>query len=136
MSGTRTKTLHKLHERYGPTVVIGPNEVAVNDISNIKELYGQLTTFTKAPVYESMTMEPHGIFGLRDRVAHGQRRKLLSHAFSQSNLQECEPLIQKQLDKMLAAVQDSVGTPIDVFKWFRLAAFDVVGASPAPSRGN
>lgn len=132
MSGTRTKTLHALHQRYGTTVVIGPNEITVNDISNVKELYGQLTTFVKAPIYESMTMKPHGIFGLRDRVAHGQRRKLLSHAFSQSNLQECEPLIQRQLDKLLAAVQQSAGNPIDVLRWFRLAAFDVVGASTSP----
>jgi cytochrome P450 len=98
MSGTRTKTLHKLHEKYGNTVVIGPNEVTTNDISNVNELYGQQTTFIKAPVYESMTMPPFGIFGLRDRVAHGQRRKLLSHAFSQSNLQECEPLIRMQIE--------------------------------------
>lgn len=132
MSGTRTKTLHELHQRYGATVVIGPNEITANDISNVKELYGQLTTFVKAPIYESMTMEPHGIFGLRDRVAHGQRRKLLSHAFSQSNLQECEPLIQRQLDKLLAAVQQSAGNPIDVLRWFRLAAFDVVGTSTSP----
>ena len=64
---------------------------------------------------------------MRDKTAHGQRRKLLSHAFSQSNLHECEPLIDQQVQKLLRVVQDSTGKPIDMLNWFRLTAFDVVG---------
>ena len=105
----------------------------MNDISNVKEIYGQQTQFIKAPIYESMTQQPMGIFGLRDRAAHGQRRKLLSHAFSQSNLQECEPLIQQKLDKLIATMEKNAGLPLDMLKWFRLTAFDVVGASDSIS---
>lgn len=132
-TGHRTTTLHELHQRYGSTVLIGPNEITVNDISNVKEIYGQQTQFIKAPIYESMTQQPMGIFGLRDRAAHGQRRKLLSHAFSQSNLQECEPLIQQKLDKLIATMEKNAGLPLDMLKWFRLTAFDVVGASDSIS---
>lgn len=81
----------------------------------------------KAPVYDSMTLKPYGVFGLRDKVAHSQRRKLLSHAFSQANLQECEPLIHKQLTRLVEAVETRVDQPMDMLKWFRLTAFDVVG---------
>lgn len=133
MTGNRTSTLHGLHQKYGPTLLIGPNEITVNDISNVKDLYGQQTEFIKAPVYEFMTQKPHGIFALRDRVAHGQRRKLLSHAFSQSNIRECEPLIQNHVDKLLLAVEKSAGKPIDMLRWFRLTAFDVVGESTTPA---
>lgn len=132
LSGHRTTTIDRLHQRYGPTVLIGPSEISLNDIANVKELYGQLTTFMKAPVYETMTLPPYGIFGLRDKTAHGQRRKLLSHAFSQSNLQECEPLIKDQIFKLLRELEKSTGRPIDMLRWFRLTAFDVVGKIAAP----
>lgn len=129
MTGSRTTTLHKLHEKHGSTILISPNELSLNDISNVKELYGQQTDFMKAPFYESMSMRPHGIFSLRDKVAHSQRRKLLSHAFSQSSVQESEPLIQKQVIKLLTAIERSAGQPMDMLKWFRLTAHDIVGAS-------
>lgn len=127
IAGNRTSTIHKLHERYGSTVFIGPEEISLSDVSNTKDLYGQQTKFLKAPVYESMTLQPPGIFSLRDRTAHSQRRRLLSHAFSQSNLQDCEPLIHIQIDKLVQVLQDSAGRPVDMLTWFRLAAFDVVG---------
>ncbi|KAK5688024.1 hypothetical protein LTS10_000002 [Elasticomyces elasticus] len=72
-------------------------------------------------------MRPHGIFSLRDPKAHSKRRNLLSHAFSHANLQECEALVQEQIEKLLRVLQDSAGRPIDMLNWFRLAAFDVVG---------
>ncbi|KIX94537.1 uncharacterized protein Z520_09583 [Fonsecaea multimorphosa CBS 102226] len=127
MTGNRTTTLHKLHQKYGSTILVGPNEISVNDVLNVKELYGQQTEYMKAPFYESMSMRPHGIFSLRDKVAHAQRRKLLSHAFSQSNVLESEPLIQKQIVKLLAAIERCADQPMDMLKWFRLTAHDIVG---------
>jgi cytochrome P450 len=127
MMGNRTATIHRLHQRYGSTVVIGPNEISLSDISNVKELYGQQTSFIKAPVYASLTMPPNGVFSMRDKIQHSQRRRLLSHAFSQSNLQACEPLIHKQVEKLYRVVQDHQGQPLDMLNWFRLTAFDIVG---------
>ncbi len=125
--GDRTTTIHKLHQRYGTTILIGPNEISLSGISNVKDLYGQQTSFLKAPVYESLTLPPNGVFSMRDKTAHAQRRRLLSHAFSQSNLHECEPLIDQQIHKLVEVVRDSAGKPIDMLNWFRLAAFDIVG---------
>ena len=127
LAGNRTATIHQLHRRYGSTVLIGPHEISLSDISNVKELYGQQTSFMKAPVYESMTMPPNGVFSMRDKTAHSQRRRLLSHAFSQSSLFESEPLIQKQIHKLLEIVRSSSGEPLDMLNLFRLAAFDIVG---------
>ncbi|KEF61168.1 uncharacterized protein A1O9_02733 [Exophiala aquamarina CBS 119918] len=64
---------------------------------------------------------------MRDKVQHSKRRKLLSHAFSQSNLYECEPLIHKQIEKLITVLQSRIGKPTDMLNWFRLTAFDVVG---------
>ena len=127
-SGRQPNSYHPpAAEQYGPTVLVGPNEVSLSDISNVKDLYGQQTTFMKAPVYESLSMKPHGVFSLRNKTAHAQRRKLLSHAFAQSNLEDCEPLIQMHVQKLLGVVQRCKGTQIDMLNWFRLTAFDIVG---------
>lgn len=127
LKGNRTSTIHRIHQHYGSTVLVGPNEISFSDASNVRDLYGQQTSFLKAPVYESMTLPPNGIFSMRDKVQHSQRRKLLSHAFSQTNLYECEPLIHKQIEKLVLLLQDRIGNPTDMLNWFRLTAFDVVG---------
>lgn len=130
ISGNRTSTIHKLHQRYGTAVRIGPSEVSFSNIESIKAIYGQQTSFMKAPVYETMSLPPLGIFSLIDRQAHSQRRKYLSHAFSQSNLLGTEPLIAQKVQKLVNKVQDGIGKPIDMLALFRLLAFDIVGLWP------
>ena len=130
-AGKRTTTIHRLHQKYGPVVRIGPEEVSFANVETIKDLYGQRTAFAKAPIYDTFSLPPMGIFSLRDRVEHSQRRKLLSHAFSQSNLYETEPLILVHVQKLVARVQNSVGEPFDILAWFRMFSLDVVGLQPS-----
>ena len=127
MSGNRTRTIHNLHRQYGSTVLIGPQEISVSDIENVKDIYGQHTNFIKAPVYESLSMPPIGVFSMRDKTQHSKRRRLLSHAFSQSNLLDSEQLIQTQISRLIEVIRSSGGEPLDMLKLFRLAAFDIVG---------
>ncbi|KAJ9663932.1 hypothetical protein H2201_005414 [Coniosporium apollinis] len=124
LAGHRTETIHRLHRS---AVRIGPNEVSFANIESVKELYGQRTASIKAPVYETFSIPPLGIFSLRDPSQHGQRRKLLSHAFSQSNLNDTEPLIVLQMQKLGVKVGASVGRPFDVLAGFRMFSLDVVG---------
>jgi cytochrome P450 len=135
LSGYRTLTLHKLHQRYGSAVRVGPNEVSFSNNESIKEVYGQQTSFIKAPIYETMSQPPLGIFSLRDRSLHSQRRRLLSHAFAQSNLFETEPLILQHVQRLLNRVQDNLSKPLDMLALFRLTAFDIVGTNSQSARG-
>jgi cytochrome P450 len=127
LSGYRTLTFHKLHQQYGTAVRVGPNEVSFSNIDSVKEVYGQQTSFMKAPIYETMSQSPLGIFSLRDKSLHTQRRRLLSHAFAQSNLHETEPLILQHVQRLLNRVQDNASKPLDMLALFRLTAFDIVG---------
>jgi cytochrome P450 len=111
-------------------VLVGPNEVSLSDVSNVKDIYGLHTTFMKAPIYSHMTLTPDGVFSVRDKTAHSQRRRLLSHAFAQSNVLECEPLIMHHISKLIMAVDKRAGDPLDMLTWFRLVAFDIVGTKP------
>jgi len=127
LSGYRTLTFHKLHQKYGSAIRVGPNEISLSNVDTIKEVYGQQTNFIKAPVYELMSQEPLGIFSLREKSAHSQRRKLLSHAFAQSNLFDTEPLILNHVQRLLNRIQDNTVKPLDMLALFRLVAFDIVG---------
>jgi len=127
LAGNRTSTIHRLHQKYGKAVRIGPFEVSFSNRESIKEIYGQQTSFMKAPIYETMSLPPLGIFSMTDRRAHSQRRKYLSHAFSQSNLLDTEPLIAQHILKLQKRVKAGLAKPLDMLALFRLLAFDIVG---------
>jgi cytochrome P450 len=119
--------LHELHQRYGTAVRIAPNEISFSDRGSIKEIYGQQTTFMKAPIYHTMSLPPFGIFSMRNRADHSQRRRLLSHAFAQSSLYESEPLIKDNVKALLSRLENGLEMAVDVMSLFRLLAFDIVG---------
>jgi len=70
MLGYRTTTIHRLHQKYGSSVRIGPNEVSYSNPEIVRELYSQQTQFMKAPFYETFVVPPVGIFSMRDKAAH------------------------------------------------------------------
>jgi cytochrome P450 len=128
MLGYRTTTIHHLHQKYGSSVRIGPNEISYSNSEIVKELYSQQTHFMKAPFYETFVVPPVGIFSMRDKMAHSQRRRLLSHAFSQANLYNTEPIIKQIISKLVVHLHGRRGEPTDMLLWFRLTAFDIVGS--------
>lgn len=127
LTGNRTSTIHRLHQKYGSSVRIGPNEISYSNVDIVKELYGQQTQFMKAPFYETFVVPPVGIFSMRDKSAHSQRRRLLSHAFSQSSVIEAQPIIKQIISKLTSHMNNNLGRPVDMLLWFRLTAFDIVG---------
>lgn len=127
MAGNRTSTIDKLHQEYGPVVRIGPNELSFSSPEVVKELYGPQTQFLKAPAYDGMSLEPAGIFSMRNRADHARRRRLLSPAFSQGALDDIEPTIDGLLQKLLLRLGKSLGSPIDMLLGFRLLSLDIVG---------
>ena len=126
-AGNRTRTIHSLHQKYGPVLRIGPNEVSFTSPSVVKEIYGQGTPYMKAPWYESMSVPPVGIFSLRDRKDHAARRRLLSHAFSQAALNSTEPVIAELVLKLVERVRKADGCPVDMLQLFRRLSLDISG---------
>ena len=127
LAGNRTATIDKLHEKYGPAVRIGPNEVSFSNKESIRQLYGQATVYMKAPIYETFSRPPVGIFSLLDKQEHAKRRRLLAHAFSQANLYDTEPQIMEMIDKAVANTQNSKDRTVNVLSLFRSLALDLVG---------
>jgi hypothetical protein len=47
----RTKTIHKLHQKYGPVVRVGPNELVFSGQEPMKVIYGAGAVFSKTEFY-------------------------------------------------------------------------------------
>ena len=123
LAGFRTRTIHQLHQKYGSIVRIAPNEVSFSDKSTIKDLYGQSTQVIKAPIYDTF---PKGVFGMRKKEDHRQRRRYLSHAFSLSYLVKVEPVIQEKVQTLKEIIDKSTGQSMNILQWFRMLALDII----------
>ncbi|KAH8897158.1 cytochrome protein [Thozetella sp. PMI_491] len=85
--GSRTRTIHSLHERYGPVVRIGPNEVSFNSTSAVRTIYGAGSGFERTSFYGMF--EVYGrqnMFTFSTPREHAQRKKMLAHAYAKSTV--------------------------------------------------
>ncbi|KAK4547084.1 hypothetical protein LTR36_001305 [Oleoguttula mirabilis] len=82
---TRTRTIHRLHQQYGPVVRIGPNEVHFNSLAALRKIYGAGSGFERTSFYRMF--EVYGrqnLFTFYTTAQHGERKKLLANAYSKS----------------------------------------------------
>lgn len=85
--GTRTRTIHLLHQKYGPVVRIAPNETSFNSLSALKTIYGAGSGFERTSFYRMFDVYGRqNLFTYGSSKAHGERKKLLNHAYSKSSI--------------------------------------------------
>lgn len=113
--GRRTETIHSWHEKYGPIVRVGPNEISFSGVEHVRDIYGQSSVFMKDAVYD--TFGRKGIFSMRDKYEHRERRRFLNHAFTQSNIFDLEPLMKGHIQKLCYKVEGR--QKLDVLLSFR-----------------
>lgn len=100
--GTRTHCIHALHEKYGPVVRVGPNEISFNTLSALRTIYGAGSPFQRSSFYRmfdvygrknlfsfSSGVEHRGLSFIQRAIeriltANAERKKLLNHAYSKS----------------------------------------------------
>lgn len=86
-SGRRSRTIHKLHQKYGLVVRIGPKEVSFNSLTALKTIYGAGSGFERTAFYRMFDVygEPN-LFTFATPKDHGERKKLLNHAYAKSSI--------------------------------------------------
>jgi cytochrome P450 len=85
--GIRTRTIHHLHQNYGPVVRISPNEISFNSLSALKTIYGAGSGFERTSFYRMFDAYGHqNLFTFASPKDHGERKKLLNHAYSKSSI--------------------------------------------------
>ncbi|KAK3321254.1 putative cytochrome P450 [Cercophora scortea] len=135
LGGRQPYKLLELHGKYGHVVRVAPNELSFNSAQSFRDIYGFRPghkTFIKSEFYDGGSFASRGVHSIvseRDPVAHGQMRRLLAHAFSNSSLKEQEELVAKSVDRFIKLVKAKTdgGQIFDIAKGFERMAFDIIG---------
>ncbi|KAK0666429.1 putative cytochrome P450 pisatin demethylase-like protein [Cercophora samala] len=131
-SGQLEIPLKEWHAKYGPIIRIASNEVSISDPTVIKAIYGAGTTFTKTEFYSAFSMPwarfPEHFCNI-DPHSHGERRKLVNHVYTMTNVGRYEPAVEECIELLAQRVKDASesGRPTDMALWLRYYAFDVIG---------
>ncbi|KAF2725012.1 putative cytochrome P450 [Polychaeton citri CBS 116435] len=118
--------LHRLHQKYGKFVRIGPNDLSVTDPDGTQVVSAPNSRCTKSPWYAQDT-PLISMHTTRDRAMHDRRRRIWSPAFSDRALRGYEERVQVYNDKLIQRIEASNGRPIQANKWLNLFSFDVMG---------
>lgn len=130
LKGKKVEYVHALHEKYGPTVRLGPNEVNTRDISAIRTIFSVKEGFMKDWWYETIQFPGfRSMFSTTDPAFHRNHRRLLQGPLSESSLQIFLPWIDKKVTLALSRIQEEMERQgfVDVLKWFLFMATDIIG---------
>lgn len=125
--GVRAKTIHELHQKYGPWVRVAPNEISTADSVAIPAIYGVTSEFVKTEFYTYQLRGIPELFTMSDRKEHAKRRRELAHLFSMSTITEYEDLIARNvLECMnLIAAENEAGKPSNLYDWWHYLSMDI-----------
>lgn len=134
VTGRRISFVHSLHQRYGNTVRIAPNEISCADPQDFKIIHGHGNGWFKSDWYARLSdldadPEVHNEFSLGDPTLHGARRKLFARAFSKSEIRrnwedEVRKMVERAMMKMGQEASSNSNGEVDVRKWWVLLASD------------
>ncbi|KAF3908219.1 hypothetical protein AA313_de0203311 [Arthrobotrys entomopaga] len=118
------------HEKYGPVVRIGPNEVHISDPTFYNTLYSKDYRFTKAKDHYRFAQQKEGGLGNTNNRTHKARRGVLDPLFSTQSVFKLEPRIRKYVDMAMARISRSVEKSekegFEINSVFRCLTVDVI----------
>ncbi|UPL02268.1 hypothetical protein LCI18_013202 [Fusarium solani-melongenae] len=115
--GRATKTRYEWQKKYGEIVRVSPNELQFGDLASVKEIYGQSSLMpAKDPTFYhpfSVTGHPN-ILSSCDRAEHSRIRRLLSYAFSYSNVLNFEQRLSEKINTFTQII-GKTERPTDIY---------------------
>lgn len=114
-----------LHQKHGPLVRIGPEEIACADPEAIRKIYSTSKPLTKASFYsiwqnKSFSKYPDN-FSNTDEELHNERRRIVNNVYSMSTILSLEPYIDNcsaLFIKRMGEFADS-RTVVDLGDWLQ-----------------
>ncbi|KIW92108.1 uncharacterized protein Z519_07092 [Cladophialophora bantiana CBS 173.52] len=129
----RAQTLRSLHDKYGPVVRIGTNEVSISEWTAYRQIYSQKGSNKTHHFYEDTKLAgPGNLFTIINKEAHSGRRKLQNPAYSQQAVLENEDFIANRADVLVRRIMNSHAgnnsskTVADVFLLDGLFSLEVI----------
>ncbi|KAH8679549.1 cytochrome P450 [Tricladium varicosporioides] len=127
------RAIHETHERLGPVVRLGPNELSVNSADGLKVIYNH--NFDKDVFYTRF--ENYGIpnmFSTIQKEAHTRRRRLLGSVYSKSALHsspEIQDLARAIIIQRLLPIIETAAknkTPLNMLDYSSAVFSDFISA--------
>lgn len=147
--GDRHLEFWRCHERYGPIYRYGPNSLSFNTNTALKTVYSHGANVQKSQFYSVFppTKDTFNTHSSINKRAHGRKRRVLSHAFSDSALKTMEKYIlanirlfcskledkrspfdnNSALSEKAGAERGGWSTPRNMARWCNYLTFDVMG---------
>jgi cytochrome P450 len=133
--GDRHLDFYRLHEKYGGVVRFGPNAVSFNTNTSLKEIYGFRSNVRKAEFYNAFVHPTANTHNTRDKDVHARKRRVLSHAFSESAMKEMQRYILANIRTFCDQIglqdggSDAKGwtRPRNMSDWCNYLAMDILG---------
>ncbi|RAL06656.1 cytochrome P450, partial [Aspergillus homomorphus CBS 101889] len=136
--GNQHVDMWRCHEKYGPYVRYGPNELSINTAVGLKDIYAHGRNFKKSVKYNAMVHQAANTLTTIDKRKHGKKRRLISQAFSDAAFRNYEETIQEKIAQLCTAlrrqdddsqelVPDGTWGPVkNMSKWCDWFTFDVM----------
>jgi hypothetical protein len=124
-AGDMDKVQRNLHRRYGPLIRIAPNEISCADPEAIKLLYRTAAPLTKTdfyPVWGNPRMSKYrDNFSQVDERLHSERRRIVNHVYSLSNVLQSEASIDRVTTVMVEKLSQLAqsGGDCDLGTWIQ-----------------
>lgn len=133
--GDRHLEFWRMHERYGKVVRFGPNSVSFNSSTALKDIYGFRANVRKSEFYDAFVHPAPNTHNTRDKEMHARKRRVLSHAFSDSAIKGVERYVLANIRTFCEqlgrgadlAEQKGWSTPKNMADWCNYLAMDILG---------
>ncbi|RAH64627.1 benzoate 4-monooxygenase cytochrome p450 [Aspergillus aculeatinus CBS 121060] len=124
--GKITLELPKLHQKLGPLVRIGPNQISFYSLDIYKTVHAPNSPFVKDPrVYNQFVQDGHpALFSITE---HAQRRRHMGILFNRSKVPALTEMMLEQIDKWMQCLSlAKIKGPIDLGPSCRALESDIV----------
>ncbi|PHH89001.1 hypothetical protein CDD83_6778 [Cordyceps sp. RAO-2017] len=133
--GDRHLEFWRMHQKYGKVVRFGPNSLSFNSSQALKEIYGFRSNVRKAEFYDAFVHPAANTHNTRDKEVHARKRRVLSHAFSDSAIKEIQRYILNNVRTFCEQIglddgaADAKGwtQPRNMSNWCSYLAMDILG---------
>jgi len=129
--GDLVRRITEIHEQYGSTVRVAPNELSFTDPAAGRDIYAARPGQPKSPKNPIWMGEPiprgNSIIAAND-ADHSRIRRVWAHAFTDRALKEQEPVLQGYVGKFIAKLRmQGDGAALDIVQWINFLTFDLTG---------
>lgn len=137
INGTFIQDLQRIHQRYGDTVRIAPDELSFARPQAWHDIFERPDhiTFPKDPIWYKL---PDGrqdpSLAMTTNIAdHARMRKLMENGFTYKALKAQESIIQSYVTMLMTRLREKTtaggtdGGVVDMVDWFNFTTFDIVG---------